>query len=318
MSKIFISHSSIDKEFAKELSKNLIELGHEIWLDEWRIKVGESIIEEVQKGLDDSEVMVIVLSKSSVQSSWVEREWKAKFWQEMETKKTLILPILIEDCEIPTLLRDKKYADFRQNKTKALFELVSSLPSVSGKIENSKVQIDEIIKVKNNDAMALIKLMSNPDVKLSTILPNVLEFAKIANDEYLKTIVKYEMVGWGSEKSNKEEYSYRAIQAYATFGKINNYSWEWNGDLSNAISFLKTNKDVKTFMLFLDYPVSSLEDEEKKISNKTIAHLTMKGSDFGNNEAADKVVNVYLPYDYSTELIRNIRQHLIEMLLKYI
>lgn len=318
MSKIFISHSSIDKEFARELSKNLIELGHEIWLDEWKIKVGESIIEEVQKGLEDSDIMVVVLSQSSVQSSWVEREWKAKFWQEMESKKTIILPVLIEDCVIPTLLKDKKYADFRNSKTKALFDLVSSLPSVSSRRVDSKVKIEEIVKVNNFSVMDIIKKLSDPDTRLSSILPDVLEFANKENDEFLKKILKYEMVGWEKEKSNKEEYSYRTVQAYATFGSINTYSWEWNGDLSNAMKFLRDNKDVTAFMLFLNYPVSFFEQESTKFNNRSIAHLTMKGAEFGSTDAADKNVNIYLPWDYSLVILRNIRQHLIELLLKYV
>lgn len=41
--RIFISHSSADKTFAKLLATDLAEAGHKPWLDEWEIKVGSSI-----------------------------------------------------------------------------------------------------------------------------------------------------------------------------------------------------------------------------------------------------------------------------------
>ena len=40
-------------------------------------------------------------------------EWTSMFIQAVNEKKARILPILIEDCEIPPLLRPYRYVDFR-------------------------------------------------------------------------------------------------------------------------------------------------------------------------------------------------------------
>lgn len=45
---LFVSHSSIDKWVARQLSKQLESEGHETFLDEKDIKTGDSIDSEIQ------------------------------------------------------------------------------------------------------------------------------------------------------------------------------------------------------------------------------------------------------------------------------
>jgi hypothetical protein len=46
---------------------------------------------------------------------------------EITKKGTVVLPVLIEDCDIPTLLRDRLYADFRHNFQDGLAKLLTVL-----------------------------------------------------------------------------------------------------------------------------------------------------------------------------------------------
>lgn len=127
MAKIFISHSSKDKAWARRLSEDLKEIGHEPWLDEWEIKVGECIVTKIDRGIEDSEFVAIILSKHSVESGWVDKEWKAKYWSEIESDRTMVLPLLKENCTIPTLLKTKRYADFRKKYVVAFTHLVEAI-----------------------------------------------------------------------------------------------------------------------------------------------------------------------------------------------
>ncbi|MDO8769604.1 MAG: toll/interleukin-1 receptor domain-containing protein [Burkholderiaceae bacterium] len=125
--KIFISHSSADKSFVRGLAVDLAAAGHQPWLDEWQILAGESIVERVGEGIEDADFVVVVLSKSAVLSKWVENEWQAKYWTEVNEKLVAVIPVVIDDCIIPALLRAKKYVDFRSDYTKALEVLTKSL-----------------------------------------------------------------------------------------------------------------------------------------------------------------------------------------------
>jgi hypothetical protein len=91
---------------------DLTRVGVSVWMDEWEIKVGDSIMQKIQQGIRESDYVAIWLTKHSVASGWVQREWHSKFHEEIETRQVLVLPLRGEDCAIPELLRDKKYADF--------------------------------------------------------------------------------------------------------------------------------------------------------------------------------------------------------------
>jgi hypothetical protein len=125
--KIFISHSSTDKAFVRSLAVDLASIGHQPWVDEWEILAGESIVERVGAGIEDADFMVVVLSQSAVSSQWVENEWHAKYWTEVNEKRVVIIPLVINDCTVPTLLRAKKYVDFRQGYAEALEILTKSI-----------------------------------------------------------------------------------------------------------------------------------------------------------------------------------------------
>ena len=125
--KIFLSHSSADKAFITKLAIDLRHLGHDVWLDEWDILIGESIPRKIAAGLTDCDFVAVALSRASVASQWVENEWHAKYWDEVNSKMIAVLPILIDDCDIPILLKTKKYVDFRHSYTRALEALGHSV-----------------------------------------------------------------------------------------------------------------------------------------------------------------------------------------------
>src|SRR4051794_1456451 len=112
MSKFFLSHSSPDKPFVQKLANDLSDYGHSCWLDEWEIKVGDSITQKIEQGLGEADYVVLVLSKRSVASKWVEREWRAKYWEQVNSGTKQVLPCLLEHCDVPILLKDLKYANF--------------------------------------------------------------------------------------------------------------------------------------------------------------------------------------------------------------
>lgn len=112
---VFISYSHKDKEFVTKLAINLIRDKTWVWLDEWEIAAGESLIERIQTLIQGASVLVAVFSKAAIKSIWCKREVIAGIQRELEEKRVLVVPVLLEDCELPLFLRDKKFADFRRN-----------------------------------------------------------------------------------------------------------------------------------------------------------------------------------------------------------
>ena len=112
---IFLSHSSLDKDFVIKLANALQSKDISVWYDKWEIKVGDSLSKKISEGITQSTWLAVVLSNKSVKSTWVEKELNAAMSKELADKKVVVLPILIEECSIPLFLQDKKYADFRTN-----------------------------------------------------------------------------------------------------------------------------------------------------------------------------------------------------------
>jgi formylglycine-generating enzyme required for sulfatase activity len=113
MTSIFLSHSHADKPFVRKLASDLINSGVKVWLDEAEILIGDSLIEKIGTGIEAAAFVGAVLSNTSVGSSWVKKELEIALNEEIDGKRRKVLPILIEDCEVPSFLRGKLYADFR-------------------------------------------------------------------------------------------------------------------------------------------------------------------------------------------------------------
>lgn len=127
MAKVFISYSSKDKQLARKIAIDLRRVGIDVWLDEWEIVVGQPIVQRVQEGLEGSQFVAVLLTKHSIKSGWVEKEWQSKIGEEAKHKRAVVLPLKADNCEIPLLLRDKKYADFARDYDSAMWDLISAI-----------------------------------------------------------------------------------------------------------------------------------------------------------------------------------------------
>ena len=127
MSTVFLCHASQDKKLLRRIANDLRQHAVEVWFDEERIRVGDSLRESVEGGLERADYVLIALSRSAARSAWVRRELSAAFAIEASRRRTVILPILVEQVSLPPFLRDKKYADFSRNYAKGLRELLHAL-----------------------------------------------------------------------------------------------------------------------------------------------------------------------------------------------
>jgi len=129
MSSVFISYSSKDRGFSAKLATDLKSKGLNVWYDQWELKVGDSLILKIEAAIKAQDFLVAVLSKSSVKSQWVMKELSTGLIRELEEKRVVVLPVVIEDCDIPPFLSDKVYADFRDDYLAGLDRLLGAFPA---------------------------------------------------------------------------------------------------------------------------------------------------------------------------------------------
>src|SRR5258708_2506522 len=122
-----LSHSRSDVAFVDWLAGQLVTRRHHIWMDRWELSIGDSLISKIQSALTDSDAMLIVLSKNSVASEWCKKELNSGLMRELEEKRVLVLPCVIDDCTIPLFMREKLYADFRKDRDEAFEQVDDAL-----------------------------------------------------------------------------------------------------------------------------------------------------------------------------------------------
>ncbi|WP_287919302.1 toll/interleukin-1 receptor domain-containing protein [Comamonas sp.] len=113
---IFLSHTSADKPFVRQLRKDLLERGvPRVWLDEAEIEVGDSLIAKIEEGLKETRYIGVVLSATSINAPWVKKELDIAMNREIASGEVVVLPLLYEKCNIPVFLDGKLYADFTKS-----------------------------------------------------------------------------------------------------------------------------------------------------------------------------------------------------------
>jgi hypothetical protein len=132
MSSVFLSHSSKDKSWVRVLAKRLTADGVVVWLDEAELNIGDSLIEKISIAIEEMEYVIAVISKNSINSNWVQKELNLAMTKEINGRRVTVLPLLIQQCELPKALRDKLYADFTQ-PDKYELEYSKLLRSLKGK-----------------------------------------------------------------------------------------------------------------------------------------------------------------------------------------
>jgi hypothetical protein len=123
----FISHSSKDKKFVRQLASDLVAANIRVWIDEQQIQVGDSIPDKVAQGLAESDFYLIVVSQSSVESQWVRKELNGALVREIERRDVNVLPIKLDDAPMPESIADKRYANFSENYASGLKDLIQAI-----------------------------------------------------------------------------------------------------------------------------------------------------------------------------------------------
>jgi hypothetical protein len=143
---IFISYNHADKEIAQSLAMNLVQAKKNVWIDTWELNAGDSLIERIESALGDADAILVLLSERSTKSEWCRKELRSGLVRELEEKSVLVIPVVLDDCEIPLFLREKLWIDLRKDKDEQLALLLRSLERVSnpsqGRVETPEYHID--------------------------------------------------------------------------------------------------------------------------------------------------------------------------------
>lgn len=124
MPSAFLSYSHLDKPFATKLAADLERQGINCWIDESGVQIGDPLLSVLGRAIGEMTDFVVVLSPTSIQSSWVAKELEIALSREVR-----IRPVLYKPCTLPLSLIGRTYADFTnpRNYRDAFSQLVNGM-----------------------------------------------------------------------------------------------------------------------------------------------------------------------------------------------
>lgn len=328
MAKVFISHSSKDKVAALRLAEDLKRLGHTVWFDAWEIKVGDCIVTKVEHGITDCDAVILLLSKHAVASHWVDREWKAKYWDEIEANEVKVLPVLLEDCDRPTLLKTKKYADIRGDAyATGLVELMQAFPQIVMKV----VQASAAPALPSADARVttLLSKIHARTAPLAECVSDALALAIALGDNGLRSFCELELRGyWDHARVHQGETTeppegaptYRAIDAYASVNaEVNPMYYGWGDSMANVLTYLDKDENFTRMKIIMPDPLAQLEERAKQGSHKNLLVMSFPMSRvMPDATEPEGTVRTYARGDAVAQVVERIRSELSTRILKHL
>ena len=166
MSSVFISHSSQDKQFVRQLASDLTAAGIRVWIDEAEIRIGDSLVAKISEAIDQADYVIAILSRNSVQSQWMQREIQMALTQEIDEKTKVLLPAVIDNVEIPAFLQDKLYLDLSSADKYAagVRELVAAIesPRPADRRPRDVIDVPDLAKEVAKEVAQILNI--SPDV----------------------------------------------------------------------------------------------------------------------------------------------------------
>ncbi|MBN2303747.1 MAG: toll/interleukin-1 receptor domain-containing protein [Anaerolineae bacterium] len=111
MTGVFLSYSRKDRNFVCRLAADLELLVGDVWIDIEDIPGGQNWSDVIQRGLDDCEAMVLVISPDSMKSHNVQAEWQYL----LDQGKPLI-PVRYRPAQVHFQIHRLQYIDFYQRE----------------------------------------------------------------------------------------------------------------------------------------------------------------------------------------------------------
>lgn len=113
--KIFISHSHNDRQLVNTLASELIRRGFYLWVDQYELEPNQTLDTSIHIAIEECSHFCIVLSASSVNSEWCLNELKIALEKEKQEQRVCVYLLLLDDCKLPELIKDRLSIDFRSS-----------------------------------------------------------------------------------------------------------------------------------------------------------------------------------------------------------
>ena len=199
MAKAFLSHSSKDKGLVRSIAKYLGM--QNCIIDELSFEPGEKTLDEIFSSLNASDIFVLFISDSSLNSTWVQDEIGYAWRNLSEEKLDRILPIIIDenithcDKRIPDWLSKRYNLRYLSNEILILHKIKNALSEVNFKLNPINRALEKTFVGRNNEMARFEQDILNVDNWTPTYIIACNYYEGIGRATFLKNaLLKQSMI----------------------------------------------------------------------------------------------------------------------------
>jgi tetratricopeptide (TPR) repeat protein len=97
--RVFVSHSSKDNDWARPFAAALAAIGYDVWYDETGLQGGSAWVDSIQREVESREVFLLVLTPEAWESNWVQDELQLAI-----ATRRRIIPVLLRNTQVSGFL----------------------------------------------------------------------------------------------------------------------------------------------------------------------------------------------------------------------
>jgi hypothetical protein len=188
---VFISYSFQDEFFVQRLSQDLRNQGVVIWLATEQIRVGEFITEKLLEGIKDSQWIIAIISENYNKSPYATKELSFALEEEKKRNHPFVLPVLIDNSELPLEFKDRQFADFSHDYYIGLEKLLHAIKPSDKFLRSNILEAQQLFLfqkwLKKQDEISfreLIELSNSKDGLMPSVLLQIKnEYKKLQDKE---------------------------------------------------------------------------------------------------------------------------------------
>jgi TIR domain len=130
---VFLCHNSKERKFVRRLAKDLERLAVRPWFDTWELKPGDSLLEKIGEGINESSFFCIVLTKNSADSNWCKNELREALTNSITNGRNNIIVIRYGEVNTPPFLKDNLHIAMSRYSLKAVLQIAGRIHGISAR-----------------------------------------------------------------------------------------------------------------------------------------------------------------------------------------
>jgi len=177
---IFLCHSGTNKPWVENLAERIEAVPYQerhlgVVFDKWDFLKGKNVVTEIDDHIDNCRFIGVVVSKAMLESEWATMERTIAVWSDPSGRKGRVIPLLIENVDMPPSLRIRNWIDFREpdNFEEAFIELINRLTDTPTRRGRGGLQLIQSVQ-PYAPTPAVISASNVPDAVDEQLVANLL------------------------------------------------------------------------------------------------------------------------------------------------